>query len=358
MRQAAALERSAGAVLFERRPDGVRLTPAGLALLRHARMILDSVAAAERDLTGSASQSELVRVGVFMSAGAVILPIALTRLAATSPQVTLTTREGTTPALARALRAGSIDIAMLTSRPPYRPLDGESPRLHIDAVEGTELLVGVPAADVFAGRASVHVDELVDAPWIATPSSNSEPLLGVWPGLPGRPRIVHTARDWLTKLELVASGFGVTTVPSRMSTVLPSGVRLLHVDGVPPRSAAFSWRGFPADRPQESRPSPEHLPRPPDRRRIPRRGHKRIRPQHDQGLSPQSPRCGSGHRDRGGVSIEIPLGVVAAFENSCASDVENVRPAPSQVHERPRTCRSTTPAKERSPCNRPRSPRS
>ncbi len=233
-RQAAALERSAGAVLFERRPDGVRLTPAGLTLLRHARTILDSVAAAERDLTGTASQSEVVRVGLFMSAGAVILPTALTRLAAASPQVTVTTREGTTPALIRALRAGSIDIAMLTSRPPHRPSDGESPRLHIDALEDTELLVGVSAAGVFAGRASVHIDELLDAPWIATPSSNSEPLLGVWPGLPGRPRIVHTARDWLTKLELVASGFGVTTVPSRMSSVLPSGVRLLHVDGVPP----------------------------------------------------------------------------------------------------------------------------
>ncbi|MFJ5534741.1 LysR family transcriptional regulator [Streptomyces sp. NPDC093261] len=232
-RQAAALERSAGAVLFERRPDGVRLTSAGLTLLRHARTILDSVSAAERDLTGSASQSELVRVGLFLSAGAVILPTALTRLAEASPQVTVTTREGTTPGLIRALRAGSIDIAVLTSRPPHRPSDGESPRLHIDTVEDTELLVGVSATGVFAGRTSVHVDELVDAPWIATPSSNSEPLLGVWPGLPGRPRIVHTARDWLTKLELVAGGFGVTTVPSRMSTVLPPGVSLLHVDGVP-----------------------------------------------------------------------------------------------------------------------------
>ncbi|WP_308403628.1 LysR family transcriptional regulator [Streptomyces niphimycinicus] len=70
-RQAAALERSAGAVLFEHRPDRVRLRPAGLTLLRHARTILDSVAAAERDLTGSVSQSELVRGGLFMrSSGA------------------------------------------------------------------------------------------------------------------------------------------------------------------------------------------------------------------------------------------------------------------------------------------------
>ncbi|MFI6660669.1 LysR family transcriptional regulator [Streptomyces sp. NPDC050523] len=233
-RQAAALERSAGTVLFERRFDGVQLTSAGLTLLRHARSILDSVAAAESELTGSAPQTELVRLGMFPSAGAVLLPGVLARLAATSPRITVTTREAGTPALLRALRAGTIDIAVLTSRPPHRPADGESPRLHTEIVEDSELLVAAPATGRFAGRTTVHVDELLDAPWIASPSSSSEPMLGVWPGLPGRPRIVHITRDWLTKLQLVSGGFGVTTVPSRMSPVLPRGVSLLHVDGVPP----------------------------------------------------------------------------------------------------------------------------
>ncbi|MFE9612896.1 LysR family transcriptional regulator [Streptomyces sp. NPDC006012] len=233
-RQAASLERSAGTALFERRPDGVRLTPAGLTLLRHARTILDCLTAAERDLTGTVSRTELVRLGLFLSAGAAILPLSLTRLAATDPQITVTTTEGTTPSLIRALRAGSIDIAVLTSRPPHRPLDGESPRLHVETIADTELVVAVPSTGEFAGRTAVHVDELVDAPWIAAPASNAEPLLGVWPGLPGRPDIVHCARDWLTKLQLVAGGFGVTTVPSRLSPVLPPGVSLLHVEGAPP----------------------------------------------------------------------------------------------------------------------------
>ncbi|AOR30000.1 LysR family transcriptional regulator [Streptomyces fodineus] len=233
-RQAAALERSAGAVLFERRFDGVHLTPAGLTLLRYARTILDSVAAAEQELAGSSSRTEVVRLGMFPSAGAVLLPGLLKRLATTGPHITVTTREGTTPRVLRALRAGSIDIAVLTSRPPHRPSDGESPRLHIETVEDTELLLGAPTTGMFAGRTAVHVDELVDAPWISTPSSGAEPQLGVWPGLPGRPRIVHHTSDWLTKLQLVADGFGVTTVPARMSAVLPNGVSLLRVDGVPP----------------------------------------------------------------------------------------------------------------------------
>ncbi|BBJ47269.1 LysR family transcriptional regulator [Streptomyces antimycoticus] len=233
-RQAVSLERSAGTTLFDRRPDGVRLTLAGLTLLRHGRTILDCLAAAEADLTGTVPRTELVRLGLFLSAGAVLLPAALTRLTATDPQITVTTTEGTTPALIRALRAGSIDLAVLTSRPPHRPLDSESPRLHVETAVDTELVLATPSTGKFAGRTTVHVDELIDAPWIATPSSNSEPLLGVWPGLPGRPHIVHRARDWLTKLQLVAGGFGVTTVPLRLSPVLPPGVSLVHVEGAPP----------------------------------------------------------------------------------------------------------------------------
>ncbi|MEU3856505.1 LysR family transcriptional regulator [Streptomyces sp. NPDC028722] len=232
-RQAVSLERSAGTTLFDRRPDGVRLTPAGLTLLRHARTILDCLAAAESDLTGTVPRTELVRLGLFLSAGAVILPAALTRLTETDPQVTVTTTEGTTPTLIRALRAGSIDLAVLTSRPPHRPLDSESPRLHVETAVDTELVLATASTGKFAGRTTVHVDELVDAAWIVTPSSSSEPLLGVWPGLPGRPHIVHRARDWLTKLQLVAHGFGVTTVPSRLSPVLPPGVSLVHVEGAP-----------------------------------------------------------------------------------------------------------------------------
>ncbi|MFI9649265.1 LysR family transcriptional regulator [Streptomyces sp. NPDC052040] len=233
-RQAAALEHSAGTALFERRPDGVRLTPSGLTLLRHAHTVLASLAAAERELTGTAPRTELVRLGAVLSAGATILPAALAHLAKADPQITVTTREGTTPSLIRALRAGSLDLAVLTSRPPHRPFDSESPRLHLETVADTELVVAVSSTGDFAGRTSVHVDELVDAAWIAAPSSNSEPLLGVWPGLPGRPRVVHSARDWLTKLQLVAGGFGVTTVPSGLSPVLPPGVSLLRVDGAPP----------------------------------------------------------------------------------------------------------------------------
>ncbi|MFF1341677.1 LysR family transcriptional regulator [Streptomyces sp. NPDC058290] len=234
-RQAASLERSAGTALFERRSDGVRLTPAGLTVLRHARTILDSVAVAERELTGTVPRNELVRLGVFLSAGAVILPGALGRLAAADPLITVTTREGTTPALIRALRAGSIDLAVLTSRPPHRPSDGEvsaparrDRRGHRTGRGGVlDRRVRPPhhGARRRAGRRPVDHHPVVEF--------RATARCPAWPARTAA-RPPQRARDWLTKLQLVAGGFGVTTVPSRLSRVLPPGVILLRVEGVPP----------------------------------------------------------------------------------------------------------------------------
>lgn len=226
-RQAAALEREAGKPLFERHRTGVHLTPAGLTLLRHARVVLDALEAARRDLDDR-DLVQRVRLGSLISAGAVLVPTALAALRRTHPALEVSTREGTTPALVRAIRAGSLDLAVITSRPPHRPPDTELPRLIVEQLGEVELLVAAPATGRFAGRTTVTVDELVDAPWIASPAT-TEPLLGVWPGLPGRPHIAHRARDWLAKLALVAAGCGVTTVPSGLFPALPPEVITLRV---------------------------------------------------------------------------------------------------------------------------------
>jgi len=234
-RQVAALERGAGSTLFERRPGGVRLTPAGQSLLRHAAVVLDEMDAAERELLGRVPEAGVVRLGMFPSAG-LIVARSLAALRRQHPGIEVTTREGSTPALARGLRAGVLDLAVLSSRPPYRPPDDELPALRVVTLAEGTLLLAVPAGSRLAGQDVVEAEELADQPWIASPSSRGEPALGVWPGLPGRPRIAHSAKDWLTKLHLVAAGCGITTVPSNLDAVMPAGIRLIAVSGLPAES--------------------------------------------------------------------------------------------------------------------------
>jgi LysR substrate binding domain len=90
---------------------------------------------------------------------------------------------------------------------------------------------------------TVSLDELDGVDWIAGPAARGEQLLGVWPGLAGRPRIAHTVRDWLTKLQLVAADCGLTTVPPDLADVLPEGVQIMRVqDGPQARRRALAAR--------------------------------------------------------------------------------------------------------------------
>lgn len=48
----------------------------------------------------------------------------------------------------------------------------------------------------------------------------------------GRPNAPYIARDWLTKLALVASGVAITTIPDVLVPALPPDVQHVSVDGV------------------------------------------------------------------------------------------------------------------------------
>ncbi|MGW2959060.1 LysR family transcriptional regulator [Streptomyces sp. NPDC001220] len=233
-RQIAAIERAAGAELLERRRDGVRLTPAGRVVMRRATVVLDEIEATARELSGlPEGAGTVVRLGWYPTAGAVLVPRALTTLRRTDPGLLVTGREGTTPSLVRALRAGSLDLALIASAPPFRAPDAESPPLALQTLTERALCLALPSAHPLARGDFVDVADLRGQRWIAGPAAGEDRLMGVWPGLDERPEIVHTARDWLAKLHLVAAGCGLTTVPAALAAAAPPGVRILPVRGGP-----------------------------------------------------------------------------------------------------------------------------
>lgn len=230
-RQIAALERAAGVELLERRHDGVRLTAAGRLVLRRAAVVVDEIDAGTRELAGLPDDESTVRLGWFATAGAWLVPQALIALGRTHPSITVITREGSTPALVRALRAGRLDVALIASAPPFRAPDDETPALEVDTLVERSLRVAVPAVHPLARNDYIDVEDLRGQRWISGPGDPW--VMGVWPGLDERPVVAHTARDWLAKLQLVAAGFGITTIPASLVAVAPAGVRVLPVRGGP-----------------------------------------------------------------------------------------------------------------------------
>lgn len=227
-RQMATLEHAVGEQLFDRGASGVQLTPAGRILLRGASTALDELDRTQHAIATKGSNEPVVRLGMFFSAGPILIPETITLLRQRAPQVHVVTREGPTPSLTKSLRASTLDLAVIGSRPPHPAPDNEDPPLNLETLLDGEMAVAVPATSD-AGRAgTVTLAELATMPWVESPEG-AEPSFGVWPALPQRPKITHRARDWLTKLTLVAHGLAVTTVPPHLAGLAPAGVRLVRV---------------------------------------------------------------------------------------------------------------------------------
>jgi DNA-binding transcriptional LysR family regulator len=229
-RQVAALEAAVGHRLFDRGRQGVTLTSAGARLLTSAIRALDDIDRALLELDSEQTTVGPVRLGAFPAAVIGLLPAALRTL---PPHLKVTLREATTPALTRALRARTLDLAIVAQSPPFRPLDAESPPLELTTLSERELMIGVAASNPLASAAMVEARELEGQVWVASRSDAGDSLLGVWPGLAHRPDVRYVVRDWLAKLSLVAAGLAITTVAPVSLDGLPDGIKVLAVRGEP-----------------------------------------------------------------------------------------------------------------------------
>src|SRR6476469_4327141 len=112
--QVAALEREAGAKLVERGARGIRLTPAGEALVSHADVILARLDDAEHELAAIAGlKGGRLRVASFQSAGATLVPRALAEFHRRHQEVDLIASTAELGEARDLLRAGEIDVAII-----------------------------------------------------------------------------------------------------------------------------------------------------------------------------------------------------------------------------------------------------
>ena len=123
--QIARLEQAVGQRLVERPggPRPVTLTEAGTLLLRHADAIVAQLDAAEADMAALAEGAAgPLRVGIFQSVGARILPALLRRFREEWPRVEVRVREETDAAdLLRLLEHGELDLTFADLPLPEGP---------------------------------------------------------------------------------------------------------------------------------------------------------------------------------------------------------------------------------------------
>ncbi|WP_034519416.1 LysR family transcriptional regulator [Actinomadura rifamycini] len=239
-RQIAALEDLCGVELFARGARGVRPTPAAEHLLPHARALLDRLADTARALDGLRRlDAGTLRIGAFPTANVALVPDALARLRARHPGVRVVLREDLTERLAPMLDAGDLDIAVVSTHKVPAPA-GDPVRLLDD-----ELLVALPHDHPLAARRRVPLDALADDPWIVADDPAAVAALHARCEAAGfTPRTPLRAAEWISKLGLVAAGFGVTFVPSLAAPgAAREGVVLRAVAPEPPRRTVYAAVG-------------------------------------------------------------------------------------------------------------------
>jgi DNA-binding transcriptional LysR family regulator len=212
-RRIAALERASGGPLFRRRARGVQPTPAGEVLHLHAVALLDALAAAVdavcavRDGTGGR-----LRIGSFATASAALVPVAVADLRRAAPAVVATVTEALSWELAASLRAGLLDVAVVSDYPSGDPpLDG----VDLEHLCDDPMMVALPADHRLAGEPEVDLGELAGDTWIEAGrlAADATTLHAAAARAGFVPRTDVTVPGWTAKQGFVAAGLGVTLVP-------------------------------------------------------------------------------------------------------------------------------------------------
>jgi DNA-binding transcriptional LysR family regulator len=217
--QIAALEADVGTTLFDRRP--VRLTPAGERLVEHASRIVLRIDVARTELAGADRVEQTLRIATGPLAASGLLAPALRAVRAASPTTTVTIEECRRESAIGGVATGALDLALVDGVvAPDSPLAlADAGLLATRAIAEAPLAVVFPLAHPLARRASIDLDALADAPWIAAPA-----LLGDIERYLRRlaaarsPSLSYAGGDVGTLIELVAAGHGLAVLPQSAAT--------------------------------------------------------------------------------------------------------------------------------------------
>ena len=181
-RQIASLEHELGVVLLERRPRGVRPTPAGAAVLVHARLLVAEAERAQRAANQPRSGRHLA-VGAVPSMAIALLPTAL-RSADDLASWTLVT--GLTPTLVERVAAHELDLAVVTDAPPGLPGTAGVTFTHLF---DDPMAVLLPARTITPGR--LRLGDLADEVWLEEAET-----VGLTSGASAPEKLVDRVCDW------------------------------------------------------------------------------------------------------------------------------------------------------------------
>ncbi len=150
------LEESIGVKLLNRTPQGVTLTPAGQALVHHARLVLGQIESLRGDLQEYAKGIKgHLRVFANTTALGEFLPPVLRTYLLSHPDVNIDLKERLSHDIVRAVTEGQIDIGIVAGHV-------RTENLEVLAYRQDRLALVVPAGHPLAGAPSIAFEQTLD----------------------------------------------------------------------------------------------------------------------------------------------------------------------------------------------------
>lgn len=204
------MEAQAGLPLLERSRRGVVPTPAGRALLHHARLVAGQVERMRGELGDYARGLKgHVRLLANTAAAAEFLPEPLARFLAANPNIDIDLDERPSPEVARAVAEGLAELGIAAG---HADLSGLEARPFRD----DRLVLVVPRDHALAGRGEVGFAEALgsDLIGLAGDTALGEHLDGHAARSGVRMRLRLRVRGLETACRMVAAGAGIAVVPA------------------------------------------------------------------------------------------------------------------------------------------------
>ena len=223
-RRVAQLEDQFGVQLLYRNVRGVEVTPAGHALLFHARQLMARVDDMSAELSDySKGAKGLVRVQANTSALAQYLAQDLAAFAAAHPAVKFSLAEERSGAIVEAVHAGTTDVGIVMEGPPT---DG----LQCFPYRGDQLVAVLPRKHRLRGT-RLAFEQLLDFDFVGLESDTMiSKLLASRAAEAGKPlRLRVQVKSFDVVARMIQAGLGIGVLPEKAagSFAGPMGLRLV-----------------------------------------------------------------------------------------------------------------------------------
>ena len=220
------LEREIGAQLFHRMGRVARLTEAGTAFLQKAETILQQIDLAKSQVREIVTgESGAVVLGVIPTVAPFFLPRLLSRFVREHPAIDIKVVEEASITLLNSVREGSVDMAIV-------PLPVAGKWVVANELLSENLYAVVSPEHPMRDEKQLTLKQLAGAPFLFLKDGHCfrEDALTSFRTANIVPRIVFESGCFLTILNMVRAGFGVSVVPE-MAVDVNSGCRFIPIRG-------------------------------------------------------------------------------------------------------------------------------